>query len=333
MLRNKKQKITILLTFCVALTISSFLFFQLSSLFGVVAINTGEETTDLRLSTTHTSLVEIDDTDPTKDWAFWKAGGLCTGSGTAGDPYVIEDDIFNVAGQCLVIVHSEKHFIVRNCTFNNPGMVETIELWNTTNGIFEDNLLPILWRPFVLVQCGDIIFRNNNFTACGYSILLVNSRDVTIENNWIGGSVFTAIELDNCNDTLINNNDIILGADLCIYIDDSLRTTVTNNLIEDNAIFGVLFVTSNHTTISNNDINENQNYGIYGIFSFHAVVSNNDLFNNTDYGIVFEDMGYSTIDSNTLDYHAGGIALDDSPYNEVTKNTIILAIKCPVIQD
>ncbi len=50
---------------------------------------------DLRTSTEYNVTIVIDDTNPASDWATWKAAGLCTGSGTAADPYIISGHIFN----------------------------------------------------------------------------------------------------------------------------------------------------------------------------------------------------------------------------------------------
>ena len=69
-----------------------------------VASTQEPELRGLSSSATYTSVVEIDATDPTKDWAIALAAGLCTGSGTSGNPYIIEDHLFQIlTGAALVI--------------------------------------------------------------------------------------------------------------------------------------------------------------------------------------------------------------------------------------
>ena len=81
----------------------------------------------VRISATYTSLVEINATDPTRNWAVAKSAGICTGEGTAGDPYVIKDHIFSISsGRGLIIENSRVYFRIENCSFYNTAMDTTI---------------------------------------------------------------------------------------------------------------------------------------------------------------------------------------------------------------
>ena len=63
---------------------------------------------DLKTSTVYNSNVVIDDTNPVIDWATAKAAGICTGSGTEVDPYIIRNHVFN---GFLNIKHFKSHYI------------------------------------------------------------------------------------------------------------------------------------------------------------------------------------------------------------------------------
>ena len=63
----------------------------------------------------------INDAAPANNWEAAKAAGICTGTGTAGDPYVIRDDIFEYGsigpGHCLEIRNSRKYFRILSISF------------------------------------------------------------------------------------------------------------------------------------------------------------------------------------------------------------------------
>lgn len=57
------------------------------------------------------------------DWSAAKAAGICTGSGTESDPYVIEDLIIDCegSGNFFWIQDSSVYFKIENCTIYNAG--------------------------------------------------------------------------------------------------------------------------------------------------------------------------------------------------------------------
>ena len=57
------------------------------------------------------------------NWSDAKAAGICTGSGTESDPYVIENLEIDGggSGSCILIENSNEYFKIENCYFNNTG--------------------------------------------------------------------------------------------------------------------------------------------------------------------------------------------------------------------
>jgi len=88
----------------------------------------------------------IDDNDPNYNWSKTKAeNAWCSGSGVAGDPYIIEGLYINPQGDGggIYIMNSDKHFIIRGCWVNNSGTKEHdagVLVRYSENGIIENNI-------------------------------------------------------------------------------------------------------------------------------------------------------------------------------------------------
>jgi parallel beta-helix repeat protein len=90
--------------------------------------------------------IYIDDSDPTRNWTKTASDNdWCTGSGTWGDPYVIENLFIkgNGTGGMIYVKYSSRPFIIRNCWFNYSGIEQYdvgVCLQFTTNGTVEGNI-------------------------------------------------------------------------------------------------------------------------------------------------------------------------------------------------
>jgi hypothetical protein len=83
------------------------------------------------------------------DWLAFKNAGNCSGSGTASDPYVLEDLVIDggSVGSCILIENSDVYFMILNCTLTNSGGLINadhdggIKFLNVSNGhIFNSTL-------------------------------------------------------------------------------------------------------------------------------------------------------------------------------------------------
>ena len=151
----------------------------------------------------------------------WFGGG----SGTLGDPYIIEDETFmysSGAGEPLRVFNSRKHFIVRNCTITNshPSLAG-IHLYNVTNGQILNNNIVFNGYGIVYIDVNNTFISNNNISI--YSddgVLLLGDSD----NNIVTGNT-------------INGNGGNYGIDIDIDADNNLifDNYITNHAL-DNAI-------------------------------------------------------------------------------------------------
>ena len=77
-------------------------------------------------------------------WANAKTTGICSGSGTSNDPYIIEDLVIDGggSGSCISIEGSTVYFRIENCTVYNSGEDwgdGGIKLFNVINGQLINN--------------------------------------------------------------------------------------------------------------------------------------------------------------------------------------------------
>ncbi|GAH31616.1 unnamed protein product, partial [marine sediment metagenome] len=252
----------------------------------------------------------IDDTIPGSDWAWAVTQTWCTGSGTAGDPYLLENlEIDAVGGVCISIQNSNAYFIIRTCTlFNaagasNPG----IYLYNVANGDINMNDLTNndhgIYLEFSSYNniVGNTIYGN----TWGTDIALVDSDYNTIEDNfaengwqgiYLGGSNNNAISgntaTKNINFGLVINYDSNLnyisenilknqnGASGIYILREDDSNTITGNTIEDNPQHGILLTDSSFNEVSGNIIRNNTLNGIDIYNSFNSIISENSVTDN-----------------------------------------------------
>ena len=111
--------------------------------------------------------VYINGSDPLYNWTYWLVYPWLTGSGTEGDPYIIEKLLIdaNDFGACLYIYDSQADFIIRQCYFSNTGELEYdigIYFKNAENGKIYGNIIDYCKTGFYISYgCSNIsIYRN-----------------------------------------------------------------------------------------------------------------------------------------------------------------------------
>ena len=145
----KKRKVKTLGWLIILFSVSIFLLnyglsqSNLKSVYQVDKNNSSEDIfTELKISIVVSPIV-IDDTIPGSDWAWAVTQTWCSGSGTEGDPYLLENlEIDGLGGDCISIQNSNAYFIIRACTLSNG--YNGVYLYTVANGklianIFSDN--------------------------------------------------------------------------------------------------------------------------------------------------------------------------------------------------
>jgi parallel beta-helix repeat protein len=248
-------------------------------------------------STTYTSPIEINNLPGSPhNWIWAKDQGICTGSGTNNDPYIIKNHFFNnnmLNG--LSILNSRKHFRIENCLFNFSSTNAGIGLYNTTNGYITENTnLPqqesVFGSQIKLFNSSYNSIMNNIASYCAYGIYLdEDSNYNTISDNFA-------------------SNNMVAG----IFIRGGSRST-TFNKIEDNILhlnsYGIAMqYTADNNTIKGNYISNNT-YGL-AILEYPGI----NPTNNTIYANCFIDnVNQATDDgiNNAWDFGGKGNYWDD----------------------
>ena len=167
------------------------------------------------------------------DSAFNTSNGISSGSGTANDPYVIENKTIEVTDTVgIMIANTTKHLLIRNCTVSGNKLIwiYSISLINTTNVLMSHLKIEqvsiginVIDSSFINIYKMDI---NNNTNGISIS----NSDNITInntrfENNSVGIQVTSVVDLNIQNLYCYNNSAYGVGfrsVDRVIFSNNSL---------------------------------------------------------------------------------------------------------------
>jgi parallel beta-helix repeat protein len=222
---------------------------------------------------------------------FTSANGVVSGSGTSGNPYIIENWTINASGSTGISVYgTDAHFIIRNCHIHSGGN------WSNSNiGII-----------FNYVE--NAIIKNNIINYNYYGIHLYKSDYNKIENNTISNNrgMGSRIEQSDSN-TIINNTCDSNGYGF--YIEDySNYNSIEQNKFRQSTSSGIYIYRSEFNYFINNTISKNKNDGIYNRYSSNNTISNNTINSNSDEGInIYSSSNDLLISNNTVKFNNIGI--------------------------
>ena len=219
--------------------------------------------------------IYIDDTDPLNDWSVAAGNLWCSGSGTWGDPYVLENITINSGFiPCITIIHSSKPFIINNCTLNNSfAFGGAITLENTSNAIIS----------------------NTKASVSTYGIYMNYSTNNTIFDNYFYDNFMHGVYMcNNSDDNILFGNQIInntwgITLDGTIEGCDNNTIHLYNNITKNEN--GMIIMNSNSTKISNTYIHNNTGIGI--------IINGTSGFNNVSWCNEFIGNGLHALDNGT----------------------------------
>lgn len=244
------------------------------------------------------------------------------GSGTADDPYIIENWAIDASdNHGIWIENTTRHFVIRNCVIENGGDAHWgVYLENVRNGKIENNSCENnLDGIFLGFSDNNVLSNNiceNNFWG---GVTMIFSTNNILNNNACPNNLVTGIYLYSSShnglvgNTCENNN---YGIQLLSSSDyNSLRSNVCSN----NAKEGICLSRSSFGNLVGN-ICENNYVGISLIYS-----SNDNLINNTSVrnssGIYLESSDNSVLSNNTCENNWRGIRLWEATRCILSNNT------------
>lgn len=257
--------------------------------------------------------IEIDDTDPTKNWSTTEAVyDWCSGSGTENDPYIIENVKINGhgIGNCIDISYSTVFFTIRNCEVYNSGV-----------------------RGIYLYRVGNARIISNNCSFNGDAgIFLQRGNNNLISNNTVSDNRRAGIDLESFHENCVISGNIISdnGQDGIVLRQDCDNNTIRDNIIYDSGYSGILLQggSDNNIVKENKVINtSHQGIWIYGN-SNNNVIQSNILSKSQRNGVLIEESQYNTVKNNIIvDSIEDGISFEswvtlDNANNIISKNVI-----------
>ncbi len=252
--------------------------------------------------------------DGNAGWAAFRAAGNCTGSGTAGDPYVIAGIWVNATGitSGIWVGNSTCPFIIKDCLLTNVGIVPRagIRINNATDGIL----------------------MGNNCTAgmSGSGILLGgNSTNITVQDNTLTGCGYGIVMWERCANITVTGNNASANVNVGITLSNVTQTVVDNNTANGNGNSGIQVVqTSAYIVVQGNQLAWNTQWGVVlAGNTWNNTVRGCNVTGNKKDGINLA--GASPVSNNTITgnsvaaNHWNGIYLDIAAVNNIfTGNTV-----------
>ncbi|MFW9914640.1 MAG: NosD domain-containing protein [Candidatus Thorarchaeota archaeon] len=264
----------------------------------------------------------------TRNSEFTAAG--FNGTGTAGDPYVLNDtEIVSDGPTGIHIQDTDAYFCIANVTIR--GATDTgeagLRLSNVTNGLITNNIITEnYWGVEITTSSYNNTLSHNEvsqqlnlgFYVRGGSHHNLLQDNILTENNQYGIVLSNSLGASNFN--ILERNTIqnhVYG----IHIRGSHNNSLNENTVSNSSYLGIyLYAGSQNNNLTRNTLSDNDDYGIVisawlGASSFnllekntvkntngngislHGVHNNtltwNSLFNNTGYGLYMRSDSYN----------------------------------------
>ncbi|NHJ47287.1 MAG: hypothetical protein FK733_05810 [Asgard group archaeon] len=278
--------------------------------------------------------IDIDDTDITKDWTWAVSQTWCSGGGTAGNPYRLENITIDGldSSACISIRQSTAYFVIENCVLYNSGDAADeagIYLAFADNGIIRDSNISYNNGHGIDVADGDNIQIINNTLhdnggISNNGMLVMRLTDSLIYNNTITDSYFGISSSEN--NLVTYSTNIIYGHQWgisCAYDSDC---TIYNNEIYDNTLEGIVLEESDDNKVELNEVYLNSRIGIWSFNGDNNDYFENSIYDNTEHGLMIVDCDSNNLTGNDIyDNDKNGLLLlgDINCYNNTIKGNTI----------
>jgi parallel beta-helix repeat protein len=255
------------------------------------------------------------------DLEFTPANGVVAGSGTPGDPYIIENWVIDASptDYGVLIEDTTRHFILRNSTIYE-GEWAGVRFEGVLNGRVENVVLSRNGYGIYLLSSDnnviiDVVSENNREKG----IYLSSSDNNTLENSTLrnNGSEFfggEGISLWSSHRNLISNIVSENNSDGIELDEGSSYNTIENSTFENNRSAGISIDWSHNNVFENNISKNNDWSGIYLYYSNHVILENNLIENNST-GILLRYSENARLSNNRLDNNTYGFGVEGGVFS------------------
>ena len=271
-----------------------------------------------------------------------------SGSGTEGDPYLVENLNITTDAGCVNVTNTTKHFEIRNCLFASVSTPDSsgVHLRNVTNGAVRECIIRQKSSGIVCDGLNDSIISENTIFNCSTGMWADPISNVTISGNTVynnlhGMLLFLAINCDVVHNTVFNCTlgGVHLSVDTNISrfahntvhsikgshgMESGIQMVGPGWIVEENTLYdnycSIDVMCVENCLVRNNDIS-NSSKGI-DAYNVNSSVFEGNTFSDCYSAMYFQECNDCVLSENTLsgiDYR--GIHLDDSTEFNVTGNS------------
>jgi len=141
----------------------------------------------------------------------------------------------------------------------------------------------------ILINCTNIIVKNQDLSNASFGIELWNSNDCSILNNVLNSNTEEGIIFHYSSRNKIEGNSVSFNKYGISLLDGSCGNTITNNMIMRNDDWGIILCTEVNRNIVKNNIISYSDHGII-VYGWHNIICWNNISYNIEQGIYFSDM-------------------------------------------
>jgi parallel beta-helix repeat protein len=253
------------------------------------------------------------------NWSAAKGAGICTGSGTYNQPYVIEDLIIDgrESRSCIHIEGSDYYFLIENCTLFNSRYGIYINYGNYAR-IYKNNC-SLLNTGLYIIHSDSIIISDNIVSNSINGIHLESSDSSDISGNSVYTNALDGLYLSNSNGGYIQGNNASFNSNGISFYSCS-NIDISGNYLENNSDYGMLLHFSDHNTISEN-IAKGNTRGIYITRSNSNSITSN-IANKNNLAGIYCSFSTNVIKNNIAKYNFYGIHLYRCSFSTISGNTL-----------
>ena len=247
-----------------------------------------------------------------------------TGSGSAVDPYVIQNLIIDAGrnGSAIFIQNTNAYLIIQNCTVFNSGYYEYdagIRLENVTNAkLLHNTALNNTCGVYLISSFNNTISSNNAFYNKYIGISLEYSRNDSISGNNASNNKFDGIRLSQSSYTTISGNNLSFnkGNGISLGVGCNRTTISGNKIVSCGIVIGGLNLNeyASYTIDPSNDVNGKPVY----YYVHRSRLGNGDFTNAGE--VILVNCTSSIVSGLNVSGGSIGIALYYSRNNTISGN-------------
>ena len=203
------------------------------------------------------------------------------GSGTKGDPYLIENYQIITTGReaGIDIQNTGKHFIIRNCTIETDSWgIRLNEITPNTASIIDNGFIDNDYKAISIYNSNGVTISNNKFKNNDEALYLRQSSFLTISNNTFEEN-WHGLHTSGTDSFIIENNFFYSNV-LAISITAVTDFCIKNNVFTSNSRYGMNLYATDNTLVSNNTCSDSGLRGILVRQSMFVVLKDNTLTND-----------------------------------------------------